>query len=63
MQLSGVEVQDLFDFVARRSAGRGCVSQVQIAGARVVVDCNAETIGDDGQVRRGKATGIFIAPL
>jgi len=60
MQLSGVEVQDLFDFVARRSAGRGCVSQVQIAGARVVVDCNAETIGDDGQVRRGKATAIFI---
>lgn len=60
MQLSGVEIQDLFDFVARRSAGRGCVSQVQIAGARVVVDCNAETIGDDGQKRRGKATGIFI---
>jgi len=39
MQLSGVEVQDLFDFVARRSAGRGCVSQVQIAGARIVIDC------------------------
>ena len=49
MQLSGVEVQDLFDFVARRSAGRGCVSQVQIAGARIVVDCKQQ-----------KATGIFI---
>src|SRR5262249_32416110 len=31
MQLSGVEVLQLFDFVARRSAGRGCVSQAQIA--------------------------------
>ncbi len=60
MQLSGVEVQQLFDFVARRSAGRGCVSQVQIAGARVVVDCNIETVGDDGLPRRGLATGIFI---
>ncbi len=47
-QLSGVEIQQLFDFVARRSAGRGCVSQVQIAGARVVVDCNAETYVDTG---------------
>ncbi|MFT3776153.1 MAG: 5'-nucleotidase C-terminal domain-containing protein [Minicystis sp.] len=42
MQLSGVEVQDLFDFVARRSSGRGCVSQVQIAGARIVIDCTKE---------------------
>jgi 5'-nucleotidase len=39
MNLSGVEVQDLFDFVARRSSGRGCVSQVQIAGIRLVMDC------------------------
>ncbi|MFO0662049.1 MAG: 5'-nucleotidase C-terminal domain-containing protein [Polyangiaceae bacterium] len=40
MQLSGVEVQKMFDFSARRSASRGCVSQIQIAGARVVMDCN-----------------------
>ncbi len=39
MQLSGLEVQELFDFVARRSQGRGCVSQAQIAGARVRLDC------------------------
>src|SRR5512132_4002548 len=39
MNLSGDEVQELFDFVARRSAGRACTSQVQIAGARVVLDC------------------------
>jgi 5'-nucleotidase len=39
MELSGYEVQELFDYVARRSSGRGCISQVQIAGARVVMDC------------------------
>ncbi len=39
MQLSGAEVQELFDFNARRSASRGCTSQAQIAGARVVNNC------------------------
>ena len=39
MQLSGLEVQQLFDYVARRSETRGCVSQAQIAGARVVLNC------------------------
>ena len=40
MQLSGVEVRQMFDFIARRSAGRSCGSQSQIAGARVVLDCS-----------------------
>jgi 5'-nucleotidase/UDP-sugar diphosphatase len=39
MQLSGLEVQEMFDFIARRSAARGCQSQAQIAGARVILDC------------------------
>jgi 5'-nucleotidase / UDP-sugar diphosphatase len=39
MQLSGLEVQQLFDYVARRSANRACTSQVQIAGARVRINC------------------------
>jgi 5'-nucleotidase / UDP-sugar diphosphatase len=39
MQLSGTEVQQMFDFTARRATSRGCVSQVQIAGARVVYNC------------------------
>lgn len=60
MQLSGVEVQQLFDFVARRSAGRGCVSQVQIAGARIVIDCDKESENSDGFATKGLATGIFI---
>jgi 5'-nucleotidase len=46
MQLSGLEVQELLDFVASRSAGRGCYSQIQIAGARVVLNCN-ETARDN----------------
>ena len=43
MQLSGTEVQELFDFSARRSASRGCTSQIQIAGARVRLDCGGCT--------------------
>jgi 5'-nucleotidase len=39
MQLSGAEVEELFDFSARRSASRGCASQIQIAGARVRLNC------------------------
>lgn len=39
MQLSGTEVQEVFDFAARRSASRGCSSQIQIAGARVRLNC------------------------
>ena len=62
MQLSGVEVQQLMDFVARRSAGRGCTSQIQIAGARVVIDCAKlpEDAEDQEFVSPGVATGIFI---
>ncbi len=39
MYLSGVELQELFDFVADRSAERGCQSQAQISGARFTMDC------------------------
>jgi 5'-nucleotidase / UDP-sugar diphosphatase len=57
MQLSGIEVEELFDFAARRSSGRGCVSQIQIAGARIVIDCS---ILEEGEGRPGKATHIYI---
>lgn len=40
MQLSGGEILELFDFIARRSKLRGCTSQVQIAGAFAVYNCN-----------------------
>jgi 5'-nucleotidase len=41
MQVSGQEVYELFDYVARRSASRACVSQVQIAGSFIVLNCQA----------------------
>jgi 2',3'-cyclic-nucleotide 2'-phosphodiesterase (5'-nucleotidase family) len=40
MYLSGVEVQDTFDFVARRSAERGCRSQAQVAGIAFDMVCS-----------------------
>jgi len=42
MYLSGTELKDLFDYVARRSASRGCVSQVQASGVVAVLDCSPE---------------------
>src|SRR6185369_8177552 len=40
MYLSGVEVQDTLDFVARRSAERGCRSQAQVAGITFDMVCH-----------------------
>jgi 5'-nucleotidase/UDP-sugar diphosphatase len=40
MELSGTEVRELFDFVARSTASRSCASTVQIAGARIQLDCS-----------------------
>jgi 2',3'-cyclic-nucleotide 2'-phosphodiesterase (5'-nucleotidase family) len=39
MFLSGREMQELFDFVTEKSAGRGCAAQAQISGARFTMDC------------------------
>lgn len=39
MFLSGREVREVYDFIARRSSGRGCSTQAQTAGARVVLNC------------------------
>lgn len=52
MQLSGEEVEEMFDFIARRSAGRGCTSQAQIAGARIRINCTGCT--RDNAVRECK---------
>lgn len=56
MQLSGNEVMQMFDFVARRSAGRGCTSQAQIAGARVRLSCSGCTRSPDAAC----AEAVFI---
>jgi len=39
MFLSGREVQEVLDYVAARSAERGCNSQAQISGMSFVMDC------------------------
>ncbi len=46
MNLSGTEIQEMFDFVADRSAERGCVSQAQISGARFTMDCAQTQLND-----------------
>ncbi len=42
LTLSGLEVQDLMDYVALRSSRRGCQSQAQISGMSVLYDCNED---------------------
>ena len=40
MTLSGNEVQELLDFNTFRSAGRGCATQLQVAGVQYELDCD-----------------------
>lgn len=54
MYLSGTELQEVLDYVAERSAGRGCQSQAQIAGVRFIMDC--------GQVRANEHAYTCSAP-
>ena len=46
MYLSGVEMQELFDFITERSAGRGCQSQAQVSGVRFTMDCAQVQLND-----------------
>lgn len=41
MYLSGAEVEQVFDFVAARSADRGCKTQAQVSGVWVTLDCGS----------------------
>jgi 5'-nucleotidase len=40
MELSGIEVREMFDFVARITSSRSCSSTAQIAGARIRLNCS-----------------------
>lgn len=42
MYLSGAEVQETLDFVARRSSQRGCRTQAQVSGIAFDMVCNGE---------------------
>ncbi len=46
MFLSGRELQEMFDFIADRSASRGCTAQAQISGARFTMDCAQAQLND-----------------
>lgn len=46
MYLSGAEMQEMFDFVAERSAERGCTSQAQVSGVRFTMDCSQAQINN-----------------
>ena len=46
MYLSGREVQELMDYNAERSAGRGCQTQLQISGATMTMVCGGDQHGD-----------------
>ncbi len=52
MQLSGVEVQDLFDFVAAPLGGPRLRARRCRSRARVVIDCAARPAGERGAGRR-----------
>lgn len=46
MFLSGTEIQELLDYNADRSAGRGCQSQLQVSGIAFTMVCRGDEHGD-----------------
>jgi 2',3'-cyclic-nucleotide 2'-phosphodiesterase (5'-nucleotidase family) len=57
MYLSGVEVQEMLDFVARRSADRGCRSQAQVAGITFDMVCHGTCPNGDTACAKNIAIG------
>jgi 5'-nucleotidase/UDP-sugar diphosphatase len=63
MYLSGQEVQDTLDFVSRKSASRGCRTQVQVAGISFDMVCKGTCASIDpatGQPADACAKNIYI---
>ena len=64
MYLSGSEVQETLDFVARKSAERGCRTQAQVAGLWFDMVCRSQSCPDpdptDGFVPIACAKNIYI---
>lgn len=57
MYLSGVEIQEMLDFISERSAGRGCISQAQVSGVRFTMDCAQVQLNDQRYACDPKVTG------
>jgi len=63
MYLSGLEIQETLDFVARKSAERGCRTQAQVAGIWFDMVCNGaceDTSPDDGFTPTACAKNIVL---
>jgi hypothetical protein len=64
MYLSGQEVQDTLDFVARKSASRGCRTQAQVAGITFDMVCKSDSCPSldplTGQQATACAKNIYI---
>jgi 2',3'-cyclic-nucleotide 2'-phosphodiesterase (5'-nucleotidase family) len=61
MYLSGQEVQETLDFVARRSASRGCRTQAQVSGIAFDMVCNGDCgVDQDGDPVRACAKNVAI---
>ena len=52
MYLSGQEIQDTLDFVAQKSAARGCRAQLQVAGITFDMVCQRRSDGTTVHERR-----------
>ncbi|MDX2088084.1 MAG: bifunctional UDP-sugar hydrolase/5'-nucleotidase [Kofleriaceae bacterium] len=61
MYLSGAEVQETLDFVARRSASRGCRTQAQVSGIAFDMVCSGECPGLDPEGNPNRACAKNIA--
>jgi 2',3'-cyclic-nucleotide 2'-phosphodiesterase (5'-nucleotidase family) len=66
MYLSGTEIQDTLDFVAQKSADRGCRSQAQVAGIWFDMVCTGDCTApeharrDDGSPYTACAKNIYL---
>ena len=60
MYLSGQEVQDTLDFVARKSATRGCRTQAQVSGIAFDMVCSGDCGTFQGEPVRACAKNIYI---
>ncbi len=60
MYLSGQEVQDTLDFVARKSASRGCRTQAQVSGITFDMVCSGDCGTFQGQAVHACAKNIYI---
>jgi 2',3'-cyclic-nucleotide 2'-phosphodiesterase (5'-nucleotidase family) len=63
MYLSGSEVQETLDFVARKSADRGCRTQAQVSGIYFDMVCNGtcpDPNPDDTYVPKACAKSIYL---